>query len=916
METEHFTIHYPVELADWSRHVSARLESVHAVVSEMIGNAPPRRITVIVDDPSNVSNGSMSPGPLLYLYPTPPDPRSLIGENRGWAEMLAVHEYAHAAHLDRPSRNPRQNLLWSFVPVPLGPVFLNSPRWVTEGYATYIEGRVTGSGRPHGVWRPAVLRQWALEGRLPTYATINGTGGYLGGAMAYLAGSAFLEWLVEREGEESLPNLWRRMAARQPRNFAQAFIGVFGMPPDELYGQFTVELTLRADEARRRLEAAGLESGQLFQRLAWHTGDPTISPDGRHLAIQLSSASGESRVVVMRTEPDTLTDAQRRARERALALDPEDVPAVEVRPRAQRALATLRPRGARAHHSPVFLPDGKGILVIRSEGAGHGRMRPDLFLWNWETGSLRRITHGASVRWADPAPDGRWAAGLRCERGSCNVVRIDLASGRVTVLAAGHPERPFYRPRVSPDGARIVTSVQQDGRWRVALMDAAGGPLRYVDPEDGASRFDAAFLDEDALVLTSTLGGIPNLERLDLRTGEARPLTRVTGAAVAPAPNPADGSVFFLSLHSRGYDLRRIVPDSVDLGDVVHLDPGLWPASPPQPAAGVTIAEAPVGADRPYGLGPRTYTWAPLTTVAPEGKALGLMFGSTDPIGRFAWSVRGLAGSRGAWTGGAAAATWRGTRPHLTLGLFAAAQDPFGYAGLPALDTDYRGGLAALELRRDRPADAQRLRLGASAGRVESGFSPDGDRNLAFGELGAGFVQGTARSGFSESIRIAGAAGNTAGSDWTRAVAEASLGLRAGRSGIRATALFGAVSSDAPDFEAFAVGGMPNLLVDDALLSQRIAMPVLPVGLLRGSQVAAVRVELTGGTFNPYFWAATTDGGLRGWHRVIGAEFRTELARRPYSRVPAASVFGGIGHSFDAPFRDRTRLYGGVSVSP
>ena len=35
--------------------------------------------------------------------------------------------------------------------------------------------------------------------------------------MRYLVGSAFLEWLVERKGDESLPHLWRRMSARVDR---------------------------------------------------------------------------------------------------------------------------------------------------------------------------------------------------------------------------------------------------------------------------------------------------------------------------------------------------------------------------------------------------------------------------------------------------------------------------------------------------------------------------------------------------------------------------------------------------------------------------------------------------------------------------------------------------------------------------
>ena len=123
----------------------------------------------------------------------------------------------------------------------VGPVALRTPRWAVEGYATYVEGRLTGSGRPHGAARAAYLRQWALEGKLPTYAQLSSGGEFAAGAMAYLAGSAFLEWLVAQRGDSSLVAVWRRLSARQPRSFAQAFAGVYGAPPDELYGRFTVD---------------------------------------------------------------------------------------------------------------------------------------------------------------------------------------------------------------------------------------------------------------------------------------------------------------------------------------------------------------------------------------------------------------------------------------------------------------------------------------------------------------------------------------------------------------------------------------------------------------------------------------------------------------------------------------------------
>ena len=69
---------------------------------------------------------------------------------------------------------------------------------------------------------------------------------FAGMAMAYLGGSAFLEWLEHRSGEDSLRKLWARMTARQRRSFDQSFEGVFGDSPERLYGKFTAELTERA----------------------------------------------------------------------------------------------------------------------------------------------------------------------------------------------------------------------------------------------------------------------------------------------------------------------------------------------------------------------------------------------------------------------------------------------------------------------------------------------------------------------------------------------------------------------------------------------------------------------------------------------------------------------------------------------
>jgi hypothetical protein len=203
LDTEYFSVHFPAGAEPWARLVAERMDGVRDVVGGIVGHAAPGRTHIVVDDPFNSANGFALPvldRPVAVLFTTPPTPVQTIGHFRGWGELLAVHEYAHLAHLTIPARNPHDRLLMSVLsPWPGSPVALRAPRWVLEGYATYIEGRVTAHGRPHNAWRAAVLRQWALEGRMPSYWQLNATDGYLAGSFAYLAGSAFLEHVARND---------------------------------------------------------------------------------------------------------------------------------------------------------------------------------------------------------------------------------------------------------------------------------------------------------------------------------------------------------------------------------------------------------------------------------------------------------------------------------------------------------------------------------------------------------------------------------------------------------------------------------------------------------------------------------------------------------------------------------------------
>jgi hypothetical protein len=772
--------------------------------------------------------------------------------------------------------------------------------------------------------RASFLRQWAIEGALPTYQQLSNWSAFAGGEFAYLAGSAYLEWLVGRGGDSSLVHVWRRLSAKRNRTFDEAFAGVFGEPPATLYRRFTAELTANAMAAARELVKAPADTGAIVQRLTWGTGDPAFSPDGERVAIVLRSATRPSRLVIWKTadEPDTL-----RARRDSAALrrDPEDVPARPIHPLPKKVIASLRPVGGMTYQGPRFLRDGR-VLTWRYVARGDGTLTTDLFLWDPRSHDVHRVTRNAGVKNADPSPDGRTAIAERCRAGHCDIVRVELATGRVGAAQTGDVQRSYYAPRWSPFGQRVVVSVHVGNRWRLQMIDVESGQSRFVDPDDGASRYDASFISPSEVVAVSEVSGVPNIEIIDLVSRRSRPLTSVTGAAIAPAAHPTNGSIWFLSLYSRGLDLRRVDGARQDVAVVSAVGDALAPATMVPAKDSVVFSAGSVSAPRTYSLGVRLFRWIPAPQWSADGKSGVLALTSTAVVGKSELVALIAAGERAMWRGAALNATWRGSRVPMRLSLFDATQRPSegeAIVARPGVDVQLTGGAVRMELSRSLEETQTRLRLGGSAsrfhhvgawGQVARPSVGDGTtRQLATIDLASAWQRRVDAFRFSAGLGTNVAYGSSAGRTLRRVIGSATSSFAiAGLLGVNGSALIGDVNADADTFEHFSLGGSPSPLIDEALIAQRIAMPALPTGVDAGRSLLAYRVSIPFATLSPFLWGASTNrvnGRYSNWHRVLGAELSLAFPPIPFAGTPAARAQVGLGRSIDEPFAKKLRGY-------
>ena len=564
LETAHYRFSYPAAAEDFTRHIAARLEAIRERVAAEVGYRSEDRTEVLVIDPLAAANGSAWPlqgWPRLILFATPPGPDSLLGHFDDWSTLLGLHEATHLAHLLRPSRQKAEARLGALVP--LGPLTRRAPRWVIEGYATYLEGQLSGYGRPQGDYRPALLRRWAQLGYLPAYGELNGAPRrFLGGSFAYLVGSAFLEWLVAREGDDSLRHLWARLSAKEGRDFDSAFAGVFGDNPANLYRRFCAELTYQAMLAEAEQALSPGRGSELWQKLGGRPSPPSQSADGEKLAVVLHPLGEPARLVVYATAADAEAaqrDQQRRAK--LQQRDPEDVPAVRRDPLPAKVLHELRAKSGGDFLDPRFFADGSALLLSRLEPADDGRLIPDLYRFDLARGALRRLTVGAGLRDADPLPDGRRAIALRYQYGRAELLLVDLESGGETRLEAPPFPTALAQPKVAPDGRSLALLAHRDGAWRLEIrpLDPVEGQIgadRGVDLPPAATITDPAFsTDGRYLYATVGSGGQLDLYRFELagsgRLGPGeRQSTRLsstsrfgaTAVAIASARQRPDGA--------------------------------------------------------------------------------------------------------------------------------------------------------------------------------------------------------------------------------------------------------------------------------------------------------------------------------------------------------------------------------------
>lgn len=529
VKTPNFNVLFPEGFDAQAQRMANTLEHIRLAESNSMGRAP-RKINVILQNQSSISNGFVSMFPRRSEFFTmPPQNYNFVSTN-DWLNMLAAHEYRHIVQYRHASRGFNKLVFYLFGnPSFAGLAHAAAPDWFWEGDAVATETAFTHGGRGRIPHFALAFRTNLLEGR-----TFNYHKQYLRSYKHhipnhYVLGFHMVSYLRRRTND---PDIWEKITARSwsvpfvPFAFSNAIKNKAGLHVTNLYKQMAAELTW---EWKAQLDTLNFTP---FERINQRTSStytdylyPQPQPDGS---------------VVVRKEG--IGDIEQY---------------VSIRDKEERKIFT-----------PGFINDAgmlsaqEGVILWNEFGYDpRWRMRSYSVIKAYDSHQKKMVrVSDKKTRLGSAAisPDKRFIVTIRSDNAyRHSVVIMSYPEGNILKVFP-NPENYFWSmPRWSDDGQAIVVLKTTPKGKAITVLNVRSGEAEDILPESDEN-VGAPLLYKDFLFFNSPVGGIDNIHAVDLRTRHRYQVTTSRYGAYNPAPS-ADGSFIYYNDQSRdGMDVVRI----------------------------------------------------------------------------------------------------------------------------------------------------------------------------------------------------------------------------------------------------------------------------------------------------------------------------------------------------------------------
>jgi hypothetical protein len=528
VNTKNFRVLFPKGFEEQGQRVANNLEYIHGIEAKSMGT-PPRKISVILQNQSSVSNGFVTILPRRSeFYTMPTQNYNFVGTN-DWLNLLTSHEYRHVVQYQHATRGFNRLFYYLFGSTTLaGMAQAAAPQWFWEGDAVATETAFTNSGRGRIPYFGLVFRTNLLEGR-----TFNYHKQYLRSYRNnipdhYVLGFHMVSYLRKRTND---PDIWSKVTARSwsvpfiPFAFSNALKKETGLYVTGLYRSMAADLQ---KEWRATLDTMTLTPFQKInnRRNSAYTDYlyPQAMADGNVLVMKRGIGDIEQFVLVKNGEekvftPGVINDSGMLSAENEMVVWNE---------------YGFNPRYTVKNYSLIKTFDlkTKHKLVIGDKHSRYG---------------------SAAI-----SPQGDKIVSVRTNtQYKTNIVILNYPSGNI-IHEFDNPQNDFYSmPRWSDDGKKIVVLKTNKSGKSVEIFQADGTQQTEV-LAPGQENIGYPVLYKNYVLYNSPVSGIDNIYALDLNTNKRYKITNSKYGALNPSVSPNGESIFYNDQSRDGLDVVSI----------------------------------------------------------------------------------------------------------------------------------------------------------------------------------------------------------------------------------------------------------------------------------------------------------------------------------------------------------------------
>jgi len=529
IQSPHFRIIFPEGFEVQGQRMANTLEHIREPETRSLGGALPRKISVILQNQSAISNGFVSVFPRRSEFFGMPTQDYNFGGTNDWLDLLAVHEYRHIAQYQHALRGFNRLFYYLFGANGFGAMAnAAAPNWFWEGDAVAIETAVTPSGRGRIPNFSLLFRTNLLEGRKFNYHKQLLQSYKHEIPNHYVLGYHMVSYLRERTGD---PNIWGKVSARSwrvpfiPFAFSNALKKESGMYATKLYREMANDLQTRWEKDLANLSLTSFENVHQRNNTAYtdFSFPQAVAPNQ---VVALKSGIGDIQEFVL-----------------------------------------LSPAGEKKIFTPgIVNPTGmisaSGNLIVWNEFGFDPRWRVRTYSLikafdrvtgqKYVVGSKQSRYAGSSV-----SPDGTRIVTVETDVNyQTKLLILSFPDGAVQRTFENADNSFYSMPRFSDDGSSVVVLKTGKKGRSIVVMNASTGVEREVL---FAAHENVGYpvLHQQYVLFNSPVTGIDNIYALNLNDGQRYQVTSSKYGAYNPSIS-ADGMLYYNEQTRDGLQVVRM----------------------------------------------------------------------------------------------------------------------------------------------------------------------------------------------------------------------------------------------------------------------------------------------------------------------------------------------------------------------